>query len=69
MRHAIRSFRYVFREARQAFTAALEAMPDDGPTMTMLKRIDAARYADARKRFEASGATIDRETKAARELP
>ena len=29
---------------------------------------DAARYADARKRFEASGATVDRETKAAREL-
>jgi class 3 adenylate cyclase len=27
-------------EAREAFTAALAAMPDDGPTLTMLKRID-----------------------------
>ena len=35
---AYRSRRW--EEARQAFTAALEAMPDDGPTLTMLKRID-----------------------------
>jgi adenylate cyclase len=28
-----------WEEAREAFTAALEAMPDDGPTLTMLKRI------------------------------
>jgi len=29
-----------WEEAREAFTAALAAMPDDGPTLTMLKRID-----------------------------
>ena len=27
-------------EARHAFTAALEAVPDDGPSMTFIKRID-----------------------------
>jgi class 3 adenylate cyclase len=35
---AYRSRRW--EEAREAFTAALAAMPDDGPTLTMLKRID-----------------------------
>jgi class 3 adenylate cyclase len=29
-----------WEEARQAFTAALAAMPEDGPSLTMLKRID-----------------------------
>jgi class 3 adenylate cyclase len=29
-----------WEEARAAFTAALSAIPDDGPTLTMLKRID-----------------------------
>ena len=27
-------------EARRAFAAALEAVPDDGPSMTFIKRID-----------------------------
>jgi class 3 adenylate cyclase len=29
-----------WEEARAAFTAALSAIPDDGPTLTMLKRVD-----------------------------
>jgi hypothetical protein len=29
-----------WEEAREAFTAALAAVPDDGPTLAMLKRID-----------------------------
>ena len=29
-----------WEEARNAFAAALEAVPDDGPSLTMLKRID-----------------------------
>ena len=29
-----------WEEAREAFTAALAAMPDDGPTLAMLKRVD-----------------------------
>ena len=29
-----------WEEAREAFTAALAAVPDDGPTIAMLKRID-----------------------------
>jgi uncharacterized protein HemY len=30
-----------WQDARTAFGAALEAVPDDGPSMTLLKRIDA----------------------------
>jgi adenylate cyclase len=29
-----------WEEARRAFAAALEAVPGDGPSLTMLKRID-----------------------------
>ena len=29
-----------WEEARRGFAAALEAVPDDGPSLTLLKRID-----------------------------
>jgi len=30
-------------EARRAFEAALKAVPDDGPSLTFVKRLDASR--------------------------
>ena len=38
-------------EARSAFAAALEAVPDDGPSMTLIKRIDSLHGRAARRRL------------------